>query len=278
MNCELIAEWIGPYLDDEATAEVRHAVEEHVRTCTGCAAELCSFRQLAALFPIPGTVAVPPILWDSIEHELNKKSAGSRIRFMPRRRAIGVAATVLFAIGLGLYSLPWEQGVEAATVDFGVLLDELKFDPGTAFSRFLGQYQAREIPAAEAERYGRGLSFDLPEMLPGGFGIDVVYALQFNDQPGVAARYSRGGEFLGVIFHPPVLREDFGTHSDRECVVGKHHGHAVEIGEWSLVHVTDATTCHCVLSRLDQDRELPAVLAAVAPGAGGEAMHSHEVP
>ena len=68
-----------------------------------------------------------------------------------------------------------------------------------------------------------------------------------------------------LLFHRPVQKEDYGTHKDHACVVGKHRGHKVEVGQWRLVHLTDPTTCHCVLSRLDEQTELPAVMAAVAP-------------
>jgi hypothetical protein len=82
----------------------------------------------------------------------------------------------------------------------------------------------------------------------------------------VAAEYLRDdGEFLGAVFHPPVQEEDHGSHKDHPAVIGKHRGRKVEVGEWSLVHLTDPTTCHCVLSRLDEVTELPSVMAAMAP-------------
>jgi hypothetical protein len=51
---------------------------------------------------------------------------------------------------------------------------------------------------------------------------------------------------------------------------------SVEVKPWRLVHFTDPTTCHCVLSTLDVEKELPAVFAAIAPGfKTGEGRHSH---
>ena len=102
-------------------------------------------------------------------------------------------------------------------------------------------------------------------MLPVGFRLQQVYVLQFGEHPGLAASYDRDGEFLGVIFHRPVRDEQFGTHKDYDCVVGKHRGHEVKVGPWRLVHLTDPTTCHCVLSKLDESTGLSEVLAAVAP-------------
>jgi len=102
-----------------------------------------------------------------------------------------------------------------------------------------------------------------------------VFILRIGSQPGVVARYDRQGELLAAVFHPPVRKEDFGSHKDYQCVVGQHRGHAVSVGGWTMVHVTDPTTCHCVLSRLDQS-ELPSILQAVAPDLGETANHAHE--
>ncbi|MBK8270645.1 MAG: hypothetical protein IPK83_21010 [Planctomycetes bacterium] len=131
----------------------------------------------------------------------------------------------------------------------------------------------------EAKKIASHLNFEIPPELPGGFRFEMSHILQFGGETGVAARYSRDGEFLGAIFHRPIQREEFGTHKDYECVVGKHRGHAVTVGEWKLVHLTDATTCHCVLSRLDETTELPPVMAKIAPNSIAPAHsdgHSHE--
>jgi hypothetical protein len=55
----------------------------------------------------------------------------------------------------------------------------------------------------------------------------------------------------------------------------QHRRHKVPVGEWSLVHLADPATCHCVLSRLDESTDLPAVIAAIAPCADFSAPHDH---
>jgi hypothetical protein len=180
------------------------------------------------------------------------------------------AASVLFAVGVGLLGLLWmgngTEEAQASTINFGIMLDEVTFDARGAFRRFLAGYHGREVSMDEARHHGRDLSFEVPALLPHGFSLRKVYTLRFGDSRGVAAEYLRGeGEFLGMLFHPPIQEEDYGTHEDHPAVIGKHRGHKVEVGEWSLVHLTDPTTCHCVLSRLDEVTELPGVLAAVAP-------------
>jgi hypothetical protein len=55
------------------------------------------------------------------------------------------------------------------------------------------------------------------------------------------------------------------VHRESQCHVAGRGGQCVEIGPWQLIHFTDATTCHCLLSRLTNPDELHAVLAAVSP-------------
>lgn len=291
MTCDQIGPQLGPYVDGEAPPDARASVEAHVAACPVCAAEMESLQRLAAMIGPAAAESAPAGLWDAIESRLD--DAGSppiESRPWPRQRGfrlrlnrpLAAAAAVAMMVGLGFFSLQWApSSAQAATVEFGALLDGLRFDPQQAFSRFLSRYDAREVTLDQAKRHGRALNFAIPRALPGGFKLVSTYALRFGRRPGVAARYERNGELLGAIFHPPVLQEDFGTHDDRECVVGRHRGHAVEVGEWSLVHLTDPVctcqgtcrckaTCHCVLSRLDQARDLPAVMAALAPALRGD--------
>jgi hypothetical protein len=173
---------------------------------------------------------------------------------------------VVLAVGLGTFGRLWTGSTaRASTVDFSVLLDALPLNAQKAFSKFLMLYDARQASPTEAKRYAPDLNFDIPEELPGGFRLQAVYVLRFGELAGVAAAYDRDGEFLGTVFHRPVNKENFGPHRDYPCVVGRHEGHKVSVGEWKLVHLMDPTTCHCVLTRLDEQTELPAVMAAVAP-------------
>jgi hypothetical protein len=270
-------------VDDEAAPEVRREVETHVSVCSACAEQLDDIRQLATSLAQSRPVSVPPELWSAIEARLDSGPA-ARISFFSvirSRSVLAVAASIVIVIGLGLFGVPWNRDggqARAATIDFAILLDALQHDAVAGFEKFLAQYNARSATPSEAKRYAPKLSFDLPRTLPGGFELQTVHILRFGEAPGVAARYDRGGEFLAVVFHAPILREHFGTHKDRACIVGKHRGHRVPVGDWSLVHLTDPTTCHCVLSRLDEAAELPAVMAAVAPlssATNGEPNHHH---
>lgn len=270
MTCEEIRNWLGPCLDDEVAPDMRGVVADHLAGCRGCARELDSLRRVTSTLAQGEPTPAPPALWDAVQRRLAQSDAGRRWATFTLRRVTAVAAVLLMAVGLGLLALPWGwdgvRSAQAATVDFGVLLDGLKLDPEQAFDAFLAQYRPAEISPAEARAFAPDLTFELPDLLPGGFRRVAAYRLHIGDRRGIAARYERDGELLGFVFHPPILQMRFGERENRACFIGKVHGHAVDIGEWTLSHLTDATTCHCVLTRLDKTHALPEVMAAIAPG------------
>lgn len=283
MNCDVVLQNLGPYLDGELQADVA-ALDAHLSACPACAEELESLRSIAAELAPLGSTAVPDTLWASIENQLGgptKVRRPSPVRASRWRlftNPMAAAASVLLVVGLGVVGLGWLGGgtsiAKADTIDFGVLLDALPLDGRKAFRKFLMQYDAKETTARSARRHAPDLSFAIPASLPGGFRLEQVYALRFGNRTGVAAAYSRDTDFLATIFHPPVRLEEFGSHKDYPCVIGKHRGHKVVIGEWKLIHFTDPTTCHCILSRLSEDDELPIVTAAVVPNSTSQS-HNH---
>lgn len=268
MCCDEMREMLGPYVDGEVPPETSAAIEAHVCTCQNCRCEVARLRELGDGIKASGSVCVPPALWRRIEGRLAPGPSHPRIaRVLRLRSIIAAAACLVLAVGGGYLLLT--QGLstraEAATVNFSVLLDGLSVDAERAFRQFVQLYKGRRMSAPDARRHASQLNFELPPTLPGGFELDEAFALQIGDAPAAAATYRRSGEFIGAIFHRAIHPEDYGTHRDHPCVVGEHRGHRVDVGEWRLIHVTDATTCHCVLSRLDESKELPAILHAVAP-------------
>jgi len=271
MECTEARAKLGFLVDGELTADEGSTVEHHLVNCPACENECVALRALARSISTFSAASAPVNLWNAIESRLCESAAPlkSLKSFWPRRRSLAMAACLFLAVGLGSLITWWSGGgastANAAVVDFGPLLDGLRNDPTLAFSQFLRKYQAKKTSGAEAKARAPDLNFDIPNELPGGFKLEEAFTLRFGDQPGAAATYMRNGEFLGAIFHPPVQQEAFGTHKDYSCVIGQHRGHAVAVGDWKLVHLTDATTCHCVLSRLNEQTELPSVLASVAP-------------
>jgi hypothetical protein len=281
-TCHDIQERLGEFLDGELSASARAEVQAHLNACALCREELGELAHLAeSLAERDSVPAIPSGLWSSVERRLDSTCASQSASAPPRRllfnRRLAAAAAIVLAVGLTLTGLlSFDRRVAASEINFAVLLEALPFDEHDAFAQFIAHNQGQRTTPEEARRFAKALSFDTPDELPGGFRLKEIYALRVGSNPGVAARYERDGELLVAIFHPPVKREDFGTHKDYPCVVGKHRGHKVEVGEWKLVHVTDPSTCHCVLSRLNEETELPPILAAVAPGS--EHLNGHEHP
>lgn len=277
MDCETAQLQLGLYLDKAMAPGERAAIEAHLAKCRCCAEELAQMTETVSALVPQADVPVPEQLWTSIKARLDQH----RSRRLPWRlfqRPPAMAASILFVIGAGILAASWVSGsaeASAAPVDFSVLLDALPLDADRAFQKFLTRYGARQVSVMQARKQGAGLSFDLPETLPGGFNLKQVFVLRFGEHRGVAARYSRDGELLAAIFHPPIEREHYGTHKDYACMIGQHRGHQVAVGDWTLVHLTDPTTCHCVLSRLDQATELLAVMQQLAPASfSGDGEHS----
>lgn len=274
MRCEQTADRLGAYLDGELASAEQAGVAAHLAECPACARELAELKALATGLSEVGPVDVPAKLWSRIERALDHADATKprldrRAGRWLRRRPLSMAAAIVFLVTIGsvLFSGPDTGGgqAQASTVDFGMLLRDLSFNPKKAIRRFLVRYRGEAITPRAAKRFAPDLNFELPAELPGGYGLAAVYGLRFGGAPGIAAQYARNGDVVVVVFHPPVGREDFGTYRDYPCMIGKHRGHKVSVGDWNLVHLTDPTTCHCILSRIREDAALSPVLAAVAP-------------
>ncbi|MCZ6684250.1 MAG: anti-sigma factor [Planctomycetota bacterium] len=283
MGCERTRDRLGAYLDGELSAEDRRVVEAHVAECAGCQAELKTEHAIAAELSIPTSAKVPDGLWEAIEDELDaqRRAQPSENPVRPGLRRFAIAAGIILAAvaGTALFARS-ERGAgeaQASSINFDVLLDSISFDPDKALKKFLVLYGAKEIRAFQVSDYASDLNFALPDLLPGGFRLLRVYGLRFGDGVGLAARYARGEEFLAVLVHPAVYKEDYGTRKDHSCVIGKHRGQKTCVGPWSLVHVTDSTTCHCVLSRLGDSPELAPILEAVAPSSADAYAQHHDV-
>jgi anti-sigma factor RsiW len=275
MDCQSIHEQIGAYVDGELPSEQAAELETHVRGCSACRAELERVQALVAklegIAEDDRGAQAPPELWSAIEDRLDasqKQDMPSRILQFPRR-LLAVAASLVFLVGaaafMGFWMGPGAATAHATVIDYSVLLDGLADDVDAAVERFLKHYKAEPIQVETASSAAPDLSFDLPSELPGGFKIEQAYSMMFGDSPGVAARYRRGDEPLVVFFHPPVDKENLGVHKESHCIVGGHEGHRVEVGDWQLLHFTDPSTCHCLLSNLQEESDLATVMASIAP-------------
>lgn len=274
MNCQSACEKLGAYLDGALTAKQNAELEGHIRTCRTCAAELEQLRTLVERLSEPGkepSLEAPPQLWSAIEQRLDTPLPHSPQKRVLHvfRRPLALAASLALFIGIAAFMGFWlssgVQTAQATVIDYSVLLDGLTTDVDAAVQRFFDYYKAEPIEAAKASAAAPALSFAIPPELPGGYRLEKTYRLKFDNTPGVAARYRRGREPLMVFFHTPVARTEFGVHRESQCHVAGREGQRVEVGLWRLIHFTDPTTCHCLLSKLDKESEIFAIMQSIAP-------------
>ncbi len=171
----------------------------------------------------------------------------------------GAASTIILWTNLGA------PQARATVIDYSLLLDGLTDNVDAALDRFLTHYGAVDLPPTRASVEAPRLRFRLPEELPGGYRLDRAWRLDLEGSAGIAARYRRDDEPLVVFFHAPTDQTRTGVHTESHCQVAGREGQCVTVGPWRLLHFTDPTTCHCLLSRIDSPELQRDIFAALAP-------------
>ena len=291
MNCQTVRERLDSYVDGELRPDARASVEAHLDACATCRAEAEAIRGLSARLAAPVDAELPAGLWASVARRLDQAGWTSRGRRpVALTGRLALAASVALLIGASIFATvlvgPGAMPGPAPAIDFALLLDPLGDNPAEAIKAFLDRYDARPISPSQAVLAAPHLRFAVPDELPGGFRLEQAYRLQFEGEPGVALRYARGDDVLVKVAYPPQGGEDFGGHVGSSCMIGRIPASQIEVGPWRLVNLREGTscpclvagrtcrcghgtmTCHSVLSQLDLERELPAVLAALVPGVG----------
>jgi len=111
MKCEKITNKLGAYLDDELDEQIRRQVEEHLRQCPACTAELQELRHLSRYLDM-----VPePEMRESFADDICEKAS-------EQRRLTG--KIVPFALLRDLTRLP-NAAAAMAAIALGVLLGAL---------------------------------------------------------------------------------------------------------------------------------------------------------
>jgi len=275
MDCPKAQGMMGAYLDGVLPEIQAEELEAHVAVCRPCSSELEKTRSLVDQLNWAAAkqqgVTAPKRLWSQIEQQLERDGRQSKVIWLIRlfKKPLAAAASLAILVGTGVFFAIWLSAgtgtAQAFTVDYSILLDDLAVDVDAAVMRFFDHYNAVPIDAESAQAAAGGLNFAIPPELPGGYHIEQAYRLKFGDSPGIAARYRRDQEPLVVFFHPPVEQAKLGIHRESDCQVAGRDGHQVEVGPWRLIHFTDPTTCHCLLSKLDNESDVFAVLAGIAP-------------
>jgi putative zinc finger protein len=103
MNCEAALAHLDDYIDGQLAAGERSALEEHMRGCDGCRAELERARSLVARAKaLPRSVNPPPEVWAAIRSRITSAPAVARIGSRSRP---GLPTPFLIAAGIALMLL-----------------------------------------------------------------------------------------------------------------------------------------------------------------------------
>lgn len=279
MTCNESQKLLGPFLDDELDPGRGAAVQSHLAQCSYCQAELSSLEDLARQLGrvAEDTPCCPSEVWTEIERRLDASEEPAHGPLRIFRRPLALAASLALFIGMGvLFSAAFDRSIptaSAAVIDYRILMDGVASNVRGSIERFLTHYQARTIDRADADRLAPDLSFDLPAVLPSGYQFEQAYSFKLGTSNVIAATYEGDGTPLFLIFHP--TSDNVKGPKETSCRIGDLHAGQIEAGRWRLVHVMDESTCHCVLSTL-QDESLQSVVQAVSPGlTAGSAVGAH---
>jgi hypothetical protein len=77
LNCEQVRREVSNYVDGDVEAGLRSAMDEHLRTCTGCASVLAGTRNVVRLYGDERMLEVPAGFGQRLEKRLAKNAAGS---------------------------------------------------------------------------------------------------------------------------------------------------------------------------------------------------------
>jgi len=120
MQCRDFREIADSYLSDELLIETNHDVIRHLDSCGECRSELAARRQLRyelrAKFNQTPELRVPDSFSDSLRIQLRQQAWQRPGVVIPRIAYVGIAATLLIAVGLGFLAVErWRAGQREST-------------------------------------------------------------------------------------------------------------------------------------------------------------------
>lgn len=124
MTHDEVAELLGAFALDAVDDDETVAIEDHLRECARCRAEVAEHRETAALLAHASADA-PPALWDRIAGSIDQPaevvplaprlgSSARRRRRIPTTALVGAAAALVIAV-LGLQVRHQDQRIDALT-------------------------------------------------------------------------------------------------------------------------------------------------------------------
>lgn len=276
MNCDEVKSRLGELLDGELPGDARPAVKRHLGECSACRGEYESLRSMAAALAERPNAKLPTGLWEAIEERLDEAQPVSAQSVAPAthrlwfyrlaRKPLVAAAVVVLAIGLGwlAFNGPWESRAMAAQIDFRPLLEQADGDIAAGIRALMQAYGGERISPDDAAKLMK-VRIHAADQLPGDLRLESRYLLNMGaHHQALAFHYTApsGGHLL-LLQCPPDVEKNYGNYECVACSVGDHHGQGVQVGKLHLMHMMSDKVCVCVVSTLDEHKDLPVALGAV---------------
>lgn len=283
MNCQETTEHLGALLDVELDAATRRDVEAHLEGCAACRRELEDVRALASAMAPGERSGAPHDLWNVIRGRLDQARGApmgaSRLGMAdfasgPRNRAsvtrgftrrqwgvFAAAAGLVFMLGVSAFLMRGEA--QAAGIDFRPILEQADGDIEAGIAALIAAHGGRAITLDEAQRL-MTVRIHPPAKLPAEMTLKGMYLLKMGEKHRSLAFHLSGprGHLL-LLQCPAGVRRDYGNQECLPCKLGAGSDHALRVGALRLMHRDSANVCMCIVSTLDEQSDLPAVLDAI---------------
>ena len=189
MDCVEVKELLSAYYDGELSSSAQDAVARHVEECDTCSGELARFESLSAMAANLDMPAPRREIWLELQRQLDEEGRDEKVAVKrvgdtsrssgPIPRFVGLAATVLLAVGMGVfgYSTWFGHGEHTDFTDkFGHYLEQFNRDPDSAQQFLLAQYENQRVDAERAIVHV-GYRPAVAKGLPDGYTVATNYVM-----------------------------------------------------------------------------------------------------
>jgi len=215
MTHEQLIELLGAYALDAVDDDERVAIEEHLRTCPRCRAEVQEHREVATLLAHSGADA-PVGLWDRIVGSLDAAPpplelapvlpiAPVRRRWVPAAAVAVAAALIVAVLGVDLHHQTRRiDRLQAAVADpMATAFDRALDDPSSRVVTLSGARDVRAVITAKGIGYLRAtglprLGADRTYQLWGKVGDQLVSLGVLGNEPTVVAFGAQSVTLLAI--------------------------------------------------------------------------------
>jgi anti-sigma factor RsiW len=218
VTCDEIRDLLSPYADGELDLVRGLEIEQHLSGCPACAAALERTRSLSARIGAAGLYHEPPAdLRDRVRASL-VRATGSRRRFSPSWRRLGVAAAAAVLLAAGawgvLRALPARSGTEMQARD--VVAGHVR----SLMADHLVDVESSDQHKVKPWFIGKvDVAPEVKDLAEHGFPLVGGRLDYLDDRPAAALVYRRGKHVINVfvwrtaeIDRPPEYLERQGYH------------------------------------------------------------------